>query len=71
MPKAVTGCHLPYTQFGKPHAATYDFAEDMLRRHMEALVPDASGPLKVYMVGDNPESGMLVRLRTVRAESQI
>lgn len=50
--KSLTGTPYPYTQFGKPTAATYTFAEQMLR---EQLL-DQSSPNSVYMVGDNPES---------------
>ncbi|ORX38584.1 HAD-like domain-containing protein [Kockovaella imperatae] len=54
--KDKTGCPLPYEQFGKPHTATYEFAEKMLRRHLESRGEDPDQPLSVYMVGDNPES---------------
>ncbi|KAK4688998.1 hypothetical protein P7C73_g1117, partial [Tremellales sp. Uapishka_1] len=57
--KATTGLELPYLQYGKPQKATYAFAEEMLRRDMKRLGRDPSAPLNVYMVGDNPESGML------------
>ena len=55
--QTLTGAQLPFTQFGKPHAATYDFTEEMLRHHLRRLDPDSTGPIQVYMVGDNPESG--------------
>ncbi|ORY35621.1 HAD-like domain-containing protein [Naematelia encephala] len=54
--KTLTGRDLEYTQFGKPHATTYRFAEAMLRRHLSSLGRDPESPLNVYMVGDNPES---------------
>lgn len=33
----LTGSPMEYTQIGKPHTATYDFAERMLRAHMAKL----------------------------------
>jgi len=46
-----------YTQFGKPHRATYDFAQRMLERHLkEVRGVDPVDGMDVYMVGDNPES---------------
>ena len=45
--KDITGLELPYTQFGKPHTTTYDFAETMLRRHVKELGGDAQGDLDV------------------------
>jgi ribonucleotide monophosphatase NagD (HAD superfamily) len=33
--QATTGKDLAYTQFGKPHRATYDFAQKMLERHLK------------------------------------
>jgi HAD superfamily hydrolase (TIGR01456 family) len=64
----ITGGHeLECTVMGKPHGATYRFAERVLARHrrdtLRALghyhdeTEKGIGPLKtVYMVGDNPES---------------
>lgn len=43
----LTGCALPYTQFGKPHKATYDFAEKLLRRHVDEMGRDGSAPMQV------------------------
>ncbi|OCF37871.1 HAD hydrolase [Kwoniella heveanensis BCC8398] len=54
--KTTTGLDLPYTQFGKPFKATYDFSELMLRRHLSSVGRDPNGALNVYMVGDNPLS---------------
>ncbi|KAH8081835.1 HAD-like domain-containing protein [Filobasidium floriforme] len=55
--KATTGRDLPFVQYGKPHKATYDFAESMLRRHLKTLGrPNEHERLDVYMIGDNPES---------------
>ncbi|KAL7423421.1 hypothetical protein Q5752_001001 [Cryptotrichosporon argae] len=53
--KATTGLDLPFTQYGKPHAPTYAFADDMLRQHAAAIGANAEA-LSVYMVGDNPAS---------------
>ncbi len=51
------------TRLGKPHAATYRFAERQLLRYRTALLQahggatDTETPLRtVYMVGDNPDS---------------
>lgn len=61
--KAHTGYDLSsrLTQFGKPHTATYDFAERVLNSwHSELYAEDDQSPTKpperVYMVGDNPQS---------------
>ncbi|WVF72738.1 TIGR01456 family HAD hydrolase [Kwoniella sp. CBS 6097] len=54
--KNTTGLELPYTQFGKPFKATYDFSEIMLRRYLASVGRDPNGPMNVYMVGDNPLS---------------
>ena len=35
--QATTGRDLLFTQYGKPHTATYDFAEAMLRTHLKVL----------------------------------
>ena len=45
--KDKTGEALPYRQFGKPHAATYAFAEKMLRRHLTSLGDNPQAPLSV------------------------
>jgi ribonucleotide monophosphatase NagD (HAD superfamily) len=38
---------LPFTQFGKPHKTTYDFAETMLRRHLKKVGGNAEAELDV------------------------
>ncbi|KAF8170279.1 HAD-like domain-containing protein [Mycena galopus ATCC 62051] len=56
--KELTGSEYPYTQFGKPTHATYDFATHVLRTHLQDLPGrgfDSALP-PIYMVGDNPES---------------
>ncbi|GJE96802.1 HAD-superfamily hydrolase [Phanerochaete sordida] len=55
--RALKGKPYPYTQYGKPTAATYKFAEQVLR---DRLAEIQGGPVhempQVYMIGDNPES---------------
>ncbi|CEP13796.1 hypothetical protein [Parasitella parasitica] len=49
--KTLTGSDLKSTSFGKPHGATYQFAEQVL----ELLEPQSqSSRRRVYAVGDNP-----------------
>jgi HAD superfamily hydrolase (TIGR01456 family) len=53
------GVELQKTIIGKPHQPTYEFAENLLRRHRKRLFGNVglNDPLRrVYMVGDNPES---------------
>jgi len=45
--KEISGLELPFTQFGKPHKTTYDFAETMLRRHLKEIGGDSEGDLDV------------------------
>ena len=49
--KQLTGQDLAITQYGKPHAVTFDFA-------LARLQAQAGGPplQRVYMVGDNPKA---------------
>ncbi|KAK7057445.1 HAD-like domain-containing protein [Favolaschia claudopus] len=56
--KSLTGSEYPHVQFGKPTRATYDFAADVMRKHLQQMPDyDAHSPLPpIYMVGDNPES---------------
>ncbi|OCH89028.1 HAD-superfamily hydrolase [Obba rivulosa] len=54
--KALTGAEYPYTQYGKPTRATYKFAEQMLRDHLQELYGPVRELPQIYMVGDNPES---------------
>ncbi|KAI0797137.1 HAD-like domain-containing protein [Abortiporus biennis] len=55
--KGMTGSEYPHIQFGKPTAATYKFAEKVLKDRLEEIQgsPVTHMP-HVYMVGDNPES---------------
>ncbi|GHJ89943.1 hypothetical protein NliqN6_6345 [Naganishia liquefaciens] len=59
--KATTGLDLQYTQYGKPHAVTYNFAQEMIMKHLHDIGRggEMSGDIRpsVYMIGDNPESG--------------
>jgi len=54
--KSLTGAQYPFTQFGKPSRATYKFAEQMLREHLQDLYGSMKDLPQIYMVGDNPES---------------
>ena len=53
------------TQFGKPSAATFNYAENVLTEYLErwhgVRQISAHGkrvaPRRVYMIGDNPDSG--------------
>ncbi|KAI9637331.1 HAD-like domain-containing protein [Dioszegia hungarica] len=56
--KELTGCDLPYTQFGKPHTTTYKFAESMLRRHLADIGGNPADPLSGEPAdpADNPAS---------------
>ncbi|CAG8955114.1 hypothetical protein HYFRA_00007129 [Hymenoscyphus fraxineus] len=57
------GATLDRTIIGKPHAATYIYAEDVLTKYRNQLSPASgvkAGRLdRVFMVGDNPESDIL------------
>jgi len=50
--KTLTGHDLKSTSFGKPHGATYQFAEQVLA----SLEPESHQPnrRRVYAIGDNP-----------------
>jgi len=52
----LTGNKYPYVQFGKPSRATYEFAEQVLKAHVEELYGSIKTPPNIYMIGDNPES---------------
>ncbi|RPD54179.1 HAD hydrolase [Lentinus tigrinus ALCF2SS1-7] len=56
--EALVGTPYPHvTQYGKPTAATYKFAEKVLRDRLEELAGGRVEEMpRVYMVGDNPES---------------
>jgi len=55
--KGLTGTTYPHIQFGKPTAATYKFAEKVLRdRLAEIQGSEVIDMPQVYMIGDNPES---------------
>jgi len=59
------GVHLEKRMFGKPHQATFAFAENRLASHRKDLLGKGrtkigmEGLRNVYMVGDNPESDIL------------
>ena len=48
----LTGQELQVTQYGKPHAVTFDFAWDTLCQQL----PAGTTPRRVFMVGDNPRA---------------
>jgi HAD superfamily hydrolase (TIGR01456 family) len=57
------GAKLECTVIGKPHAATYKYAERVLNKHRQQILGGngeqkrkVSHLKRVYMVGDNPES---------------
>lgn len=55
------GATLHSTVIGKPHASTYEFAEDILLEHRQTIwglsrMAARQGLQRVYMIGDNPES---------------
>ncbi|KAG8710869.1 hypothetical protein FRC08_016612 [Ceratobasidium sp. 394] len=57
--KAQFGRQYSFTQYGKPHKSTYDFAKSVLREQLaqiEGTTPDNVDMPKIYMIGDNPES---------------
>ena len=49
--QATTGLSLPFELFGKPHQATYDFAETLLKTHLKTLGRSVQDELDVYMIG--------------------
>lgn len=50
----MTGHPLKYTQFGKPHRATYEFASSALAKMAQSMGCETMD--KVYAIGDNPSS---------------
>lgn len=50
--KRHTGKELQSTSFGKPHKATYQYAEKIL----DSLLPEDTKLQRVFAVGDNPSS---------------
>lgn len=68
---------LNITQFGKPSAATFSYAENVLMNYLDEwhgvsrLSADGTRtvPRRVYMFGDNPESG--IPLGNTRLNGQI
>jgi ribonucleotide monophosphatase NagD (HAD superfamily) len=59
--QTATGVDIRYVQFGKPFKATYEFAEDMLRRHLVDLGEERDRPLNVYMVGGEGRASSVER----------
>ncbi|KAL1918801.1 uncharacterized protein VTP21DRAFT_2823 [Calcarisporiella thermophila] len=55
--KWTTGREMEYTQFGKPHAITYEYAKRAMCNHLKDHgVQLAQAPTNVYAIGDNPAS---------------
>ncbi|PWN39529.1 HAD-superfamily hydrolase [Ceraceosorus guamensis] len=54
--KAASGRELQATTFGKPHRATYAFAEKKLKGFAQAQGLGAEDVADVWMIGDNPAS---------------
>lgn len=52
MYKRHTGKDLQSTSFGKPHRATYEYAEKILN----SLLPENAKLQRVFAVGDNPSA---------------
>ncbi|SAM08930.1 hypothetical protein [Absidia glauca] len=52
--KALTSNGLQSESFGKPHGATYFFAEKVIARQYKTIYGHAKLPTQVYAVGDNP-----------------
>ncbi|KAL1918677.1 uncharacterized protein VTP21DRAFT_2699 [Calcarisporiella thermophila] len=51
-----TGRKLEYTQFGKPHAVTYEYAREAMRNHLRENGVYDFQPETIYAIGDNPAS---------------
>lgn len=51
----LSGHQLKYETFGKPTSQTFQYAETLLKK----LIPNADPDMKVYMIGDNPESDIV------------
>ncbi|PFH52060.1 hypothetical protein AMATHDRAFT_2543 [Amanita thiersii Skay4041] len=54
--KTLTGSIYPYTQFGKPTKATYDFAGQVMNDWLDELYGPGGPRPQIYMIGDNPAS---------------
>ncbi|KAA8900262.1 HAD-like domain-containing protein [Sphaerosporella brunnea] len=59
MYKALTGVELERTIYGKPEAATYTYADEVLTSWMEEIHSENVLPQNVYMIGDNPQSDIV------------
>lgn len=52
MMQALTGATYPYIQYGKPSAATYEFAEQVLKDRVQEIYGEEVEKMpNVYMVG--------------------
>lgn len=59
MYKALTGEDLERVVYGKPEAATYQYADEVIMNWMEIIHNDEKLPKNIYMVGDNPASDII------------
>ncbi|KAI1845568.1 hypothetical protein JX265_011678 [Neoarthrinium moseri] len=59
MYKALTGADLERVVYGKPEAATYKYADEIMTSWMEQLHGEEKLPENIYMVGDNPASDIV------------
>jgi len=70
MYKALTGEELERVVYGKPEAATYQYADEVIMNWMEIIHNDEKLPKNIYMVGDNPASDIIgkpIRMKPVYA----
>ncbi|KAK5125850.1 hypothetical protein LTR85_012126 [Meristemomyces frigidus] len=59
MYKALTGEDLERVVYGKPEAATYKYADEVMMNWMDIIHNDEKLPKNIYMVGDNPASDIV------------
>lgn len=59
MYKALTNEDLERVVYGKPEAATYKYADEVIMNWMEIIHNDEKLPANIYMVGDNPASDIV------------
>ncbi|KAH6645406.1 HAD-like domain-containing protein [Truncatella angustata] len=59
MYKAITGADLERVVYGKPEAATYKYADEIMTSWMETIHGEEKLPENIYMVGDNPASDII------------
>ncbi|KAH8682630.1 HAD-like domain-containing protein [Xylariales sp. PMI_506] len=59
MYRALTGVDLERVVYGKPEAATYKYADEVMTSWMGQLHGEERLPENIYMVGDNPASDII------------